>query len=117
MSADILIVRNEVRVPNLPLGAIVDSNGMPTSDEQTFRQALLTLLQNIIGPEGLVAPTLTASQITTVQNNTQSVPGATPSSYFTCQFGTMVYNSDANSIQITIDNGFGAPVFKTVTLT
>jgi hypothetical protein len=115
--ADIPIQRDSVRIPNLPMGKIVDDNGMPTQDEQTFRQALLTLLESIAGNEGLVAPILTSSQITTVQNNSQQVPGANPGFYYTCQYGTIVYNSTANSIQIAIDNGSGVPIFKTVTLT
>lgn len=99
------------RIPNLPLGKIVDDNGNPTDDELTFRQALVTSLQNYMGNEGLVAPTQTATNITTIQNNQNS------QGQYTCAFGTIIYDSTNNSIKIAIDNGSGAPLFKTVTLT
>lgn len=103
-----------IRIPNLPQGQMVNKEGYPTDDELTFRQSLITNLQTLFGTEGVVVPTLTAAQITTIQNNTITV-GA--NSFFTCQFGTMVYNSTANSIMIAVDDGAGAPLFKTVTLT
>ncbi len=98
-----------IRIPNLPLGPIVDKNGNPTAEELTFREALLGLLQTNFGPEGCVVPTQTAANITTIQNNTNS-QGA-----YTCQFGTFLYDSTNNVVKFTINDGSGAPVFKTVT--
>lgn len=103
--------RNIIRIPNLPLGQITDENGMPTDDELTFRQSLLTSLQRYIGNEGVVVPTQTAADILTIQNHVNS------QGQYTCAFGTILYNSDANSIMIAVDGGGGVPLFKTVTLT
>lgn len=105
--------RNEFypRIPNLPQNKMVDENGNPTPEELTFREALVTSLQNNLGSEGVVIPTQTAANITKIQNN------QLPNGAYSCQFGTMIYNSDANSIMIAVNNGSGAPIFKTVTLT
>ena len=120
MTTDIQITRNQVRIPNLPMGRIVDENGKATDDEMTFRQALLTLLEQIVGTEGLVMPQQSSDNIATIQNNIMYVPvanAATPNAIYTCAYGTMIYNTTANSVQIAIDNGSGEPIFKTVTLT
>lgn len=103
--------RNLIRVPNLPMGKMVDENGMPTDNELAFRQQLITTLNQLFGNEGCVVPTQTAANITVIQNNVN------PQGQYTCAFGTILYNSDANSIMIAVDNGAGAPLFKTVTLT
>jgi hypothetical protein len=100
-----------MNIPNLPVGAMVLEDGNPTPTELLFRQQLVQELQTGAGNEGLVAPTQIAADITLIQNNTD-VQGN-----FTCQFGTILYNSTANTIQIAINNGSGAPIFKTVTLT
>lgn len=104
-----------MNIPNLPLDKMVDENGNPSAPELIFRQTLIQALQQNAGPEGLVAPTQVNSvaepNITTIQNNKDAQGN------FTCQFGTIVYNSTANSIMIAINNGSNAPIFKTVTLT
>lgn len=102
------------RIPNLPMGPITDKNGNPVDDELTFRQSLITNLQKLFGNEGVVVPTLNATQITTIQNHTITKGAET---FYTCQYGTIVYNSTANSIMIAVNNGSDAPLFKTVTLT
>lgn len=104
-------VATVLRVPNLPLGPIVGENGNASETELTFRQTLITSLQQYFGNEGVVVPTQTAANITLIQNN-QLANGD-----YTCQYGTILYNSTANSIMISVDNGSGAPIFKTVTLT
>ena len=109
-------VEANVRVPNLPLGAMVNEQGLPTIDMLTFLQTLVTNLQRYLGNEGLVAPTQTATNITTIQNNTVPNPsGGSP--VYTCQYGTIIYDSTNNLMKMVIDNGSGAPIFKTVTLT
>lgn len=100
-----------IRIPNLPIGKITDGEGNPTDDELTFRQGLVTNLQTLFGNEGVVVPTLTAAQITTIEGFTDQQGN------YTCQYGTIVYNSTANSIMIAINDGAGAPQFLTVTLT
>ena len=106
-----------ITIPNLPSGPLVDKDGYPTGDELTFRQSLITLLQRLVGSEGLVMPTQTADNITTIQNNTIPIYTNPASTAYTCQYGTCLYDSTDNSIRIAINNGSDAPVFKTVTLT
>ncbi len=108
-----------LRVPNLPQGKMVDTNGMPTDDELSFRQTLITLLQSLFGEQGLVAPGQTAANVTRIQNNVTKNQGAVPVDQHTCAFGTILYESDTGLVKIAIEDplGSGIPVFKTVTLT
>jgi len=101
-----------IRIPNLPIGQIVDENGNATDDELTFRHALITQLQDNFGAEGCVIPSQTAANILIIQNNTD-VQGN-----FTCQFGTMLYESDTGLVKIAIEDplGSGIPVFHTITV-
>jgi len=109
-----------IRVPNLPIGRLVDENGMATDDFLTFLQALTTSLQNNYGPEGLVMPTQSATDRTAIQNHTNA------QGQFTCQAGTMLYvqhptdyTQDTVEIAVRNSNTFpdAAPLFKVVTLT
>lgn len=105
-----------MNIPNLPVGAMIDDNGNPTPVELLFRQNLIQTLQQGAGPEGLVAPSQPNAAapnnfITQIQNNTDAQGN------YTCAYGTILYNSTANSIMIAVNNGSGAPIFKTVTLT
>ena len=106
-----------VTIPNLPSGAMVDKEGFPTSEELNFRQTLITLLQRLVGAEGTVLPTQTAANITIIQNNTVPVYTNPPSTAYTCQYGTSLYDSTHNSIRMAVDDGSGNPIFRTVTLT
>ena len=103
------------RIPNLPMGKIVDDKGFATDEESTFRQALITLLQQLMGNEGLVAPSQSATNINTITSNVANTPGAIGTAY-PCGFGTLFYNSTDNTLQVTINNGSGAPEIKTVTI-
>lgn len=124
------IERNTVRIPNLPMGPLVDKNGMPTDEEQTFRQALVTLLQTFLGDEGLVMPTQDEDSATLIQNNTEETPSGsygTPIVTYTCALGTMLYvivdpddyTQDKVVIAVRNTNDYpdSAPLFKEVTLT
>lgn len=125
--ADIPIQRNEVRIPNLPIGPLVDKDGKATPEEMTFRQALLTLLENIAGTEGLVAPSQNAASVTLIQNGITNVPGATPAFTYNCAFGTMLYVPSTTVFPVAPNDYFivamndgtanQAPVFKQFTLT
>ncbi len=101
-----------IRIPNLPMGQIVDEQGMPTDDELTFRQGLLSSLQNYMGNEGLVMPSQTAANILIIQNH------QLPNMQYTCAFGTMIYNTTLATVMIAVETapGSGIPIFKTVTL-
>jgi len=108
-----------VRIPNLPSGKFVNENGMPTPEVLTFFESLLTLLNSVLGNEGLVLPSQTGANITTIQNNAPQTQGAAAPTY-TCQFGTMIYQTDTSgttAVKIAVNNGSGVPIFKTVTLT
>jgi hypothetical protein len=109
-------IQGNIRIPNLPMGKVVNEQGFASDDEQTFRQTLITSLQANFGNEGCVIPSLSASDITTIQNNSYVDP-ANGNTVYTCAYGTLVYNTTANSIMATIDDGTGKPIFKTVTLT
>ncbi len=113
------IPRNILRIPNLPMGPLVDKDGRPTDEEQTFRQALVTLLENILSEEGLVMPSQTTVNINAIQNFTETTPSGTygtPIVRYTCQAGTFIYDTDLNVVKVAILVG-GNPIFKTVTVT
>jgi hypothetical protein len=122
-----------MNIPNLPISPIVDKDGNPTDVELTFRQNLISALQQNAGPEGLVMPILTsdpvamvngltASQKLTKIQNQQNSQGQ-----FTCQLGTMLYvqvnaadytqDKVVIAVRNTNDYPVSAPLFKTVTLT
>lgn len=111
-----------IRVPNLPTGPLIDDKGNATDDELTFRQALITGLQNNFGPEGLVAPTQSNAAapnnfIRQIQNNQIPNPVTGVVDQYTCGFGRFLYDSTNNRILVSIDGGAGVPAFMEVTLT
>jgi hypothetical protein len=82
------------------------------SDEwRTILLALFETLQTNASNEGLVMPTQSAANITTIQNNQYT------NGQYSTAYGTMIYDSTDNSVRIAINNGSNVPVFKTVTLT
>ena len=84
-----MTIEKIVRVPNLPTGQMVDEAGNPVDDELTFRQTLISSLQQNFGEEGLVMPTqyetVTQDYVTQIQNH-QNIAGQ-----YTCQLGTLLY--------------------------
>ena len=104
-----------IRVPNLPNGQIADSDGNPTDDEITFRQALITSLQKNFGDEGLVAPTQSSANIAIIQDNTAPDPVTGISNIYTCAPGTIIYNSTNDTLMVSVLIA-GVPTFKTFTL-
>ncbi len=100
-----------MNVPDLPIDAVVDKEGKFTDVGKSFFQQLTSQLQLYFGNEGLVAPTQSASNITIIQNNT-NLQGN-----YTCNYGTIIFNATANSMQMAVNNGSNVPIFKTVTLT
>lgn len=125
MPADTLPQQN-IRVPTLPIGRMVDKEGMPTDDELLFRTQLITSLQENFNYEGLVMPTQQNGAspndfVTQIQNH-QNIKGQ-----YTCALGTMLYvipdpldyTQDKVMIAVRNSNDFpnSAPIFKTVTLT
>lgn len=118
---------NYIRVPNLPLGQIVDDKGNATDDELTFRHALITSLQNNFGDEGLIAPSQTNKtvdpdpaellHIRQIQNNRLPNPVTGAPDQYTCGFGRFLYDITNNRILVSIDVGGGVPGFAEVNLT
>ena len=108
-------ITQNVRIPNLPIDKMVDENGYASPSELTFRQTLLTNLQTNFGNEGCVVPSQTAANITIIQNN-QVINPVTGLLEYSCKGGTLIYNTDANSLMVAILVG-GVPTFKTVTVT
>lgn len=114
-----------IRIPNLPVGQMVDSTGSPTTDELTFRQTLISNLQKYFGNEGIVIPVQDAVSVALIQNNSVIDTGSGLPVY-TCQLGTMLYQLDPIDytqdkvlIAVRNDNTYPAtpPIFKVVTLT
>src|SRR3990167_1315919 len=97
-----------IRVPNLPMGKLINENGYPTDDFLTFLQGLTQSLQSNYGAEGLVMPTQTEGAspndfVTQIQDNQNA------QSQFTCQLGTMLYVQHAtdytlDTVQIAVRN-------------
>lgn len=87
------------RIPNLPLGPIVDKDGNPTQNEQLFRQALIDLLQLYLGSEGIVAPNQSADDVQKILNGTD-IQGR-----YTMLPGTILYQTqvDGGSPPLPID--------------
>lgn len=115
-----------IRIPNLPLGQITDEKGMPTDDELTFRQGLLSSLQKYMGTEGLVAPIQSPDNTTIIQDNMQQINKDPLIEASTCQPGTILYvqhptDYTQDKVMIAVRNSNDwpdtPPLFKTVTLT
>ncbi len=114
-----------IRIPNLPLGQIVDEQGMPTDDELTFRQGLLTSLQKYMGTEGLVAPTQSPTNKDLIQDNVQTINTDPLIQQYTCQLGTILYvqhptDYTQDKVMVAVRNGNdypdSAPLFKEIQL-
>ena len=114
-----------IRIPNLPIGKIVDENGLPTAEEQMFRQNLITALQLLFGNQGVVVTSQDQANITAIQNNVaQKLSGTSYLSYYTCQFGTMIYKPSTATypavpndyLAVAMDDGTSnhAPLFKRI---
>lgn len=106
----------QIRIPNLPSGRIVDAQGNATDDELAFRQALITLLQTLMGAEGLVMPSQNATNIAAIVAGTSDAPGATPNFTYNMQPGTFIYNTTSDTVQVSV-LVLGVPTIKTVTVT
>jgi hypothetical protein len=97
-----------LNIPDLPVSPITEEDGNPTPTEYQFRQNLIQSLQSVTSDEGLVPPSQTTANITTIQN------AINDQGQFTCAPGTLIYNSDTNQLQVCIYVA-GVPSFKNVT--
>ncbi len=102
-----------MNIPNLPVGEIVDENRNPTDSELTFRQNLVSELQSKAGEEGLVVPSQSAANITTI------VANQLPDLSYTCLAGTLLYDTTsvdpALALKVVVLVA-GVPTLKTVVL-
>jgi hypothetical protein len=101
-----------MNVPSFLDSRVIKEDGTWTDEWKTIMQALFQNMQSNLGNEGLVMPMQSAANIATIQNNTVLVNGNT---IYTCSYGTMIYNSSANTAQVALNNGSGVPMFKTIT--
>jgi hypothetical protein len=85
-----------LNIPDLPVSQMTDKDGFATAPEYQFRQGLVQSLQSVTSDEGLVPPTQDSATIAIIQN------GKNPQGLFTCQAGTLIYNSDTNKLQVCI---------------
>lgn len=102
-----------MNIPNYLEIKVIDEKGYFTPQWKIVMQQLLTELQNNASNEGLVAPSQDASNITTIQNNQVNNPAPPPSTLYTCQFGTLLYDSTNNLLKVALSNA-GVPDFKTI---
>jgi hypothetical protein len=110
-----MALNQELRIPNLPTGAMTDKDGMPTNDELVFRQNLVTSLQNNFGSEGLIAPTQTNAAAP--DNFIKQIQDfQLPNGQYTCGFGRFLYDATNNRMLVSIDGGAGVPAFMEITL-
>ena len=106
--------QNIDRIPNFIDTPAVDKDGYFTPEWKAILQQLFTTLLQTIGSEGLVAPTQNAANVAIIQNNATVINGHT---IYTCQYGTILYDSTTNTGLFSVNNGSGIPIFKTITLT
>ena len=97
-----------MNIPDLSISPIVEKDGYPSAQELQFRQNLIQSLQSVTSDEGLVPPTQNSANITIIQD------GRDTEGNYSCQGGTLIYNSDTDELQVCILVG-GVPTFKNVT--
>ncbi len=94
----------------------VNEDGTLSDVAQSFFDLLTTVLIKNIGQEGIVSPTQSVSNITIIQDN-QEKNILTVNNVYTCKFGTLIYDSTNNKLVVSLDDGFGVPIFKNVLTT
>lgn len=91
----------------------VNEDGTLTDVAQSFFDLLTTVLIKNIGQEGIIVPSQSATNITTIQNNMTT--NILLSNSYTCQFGTLLYDNTNNFLKVALNNGSNIPIFKTIT--
>ena len=97
-----------MNIPDLPVSPLTEKNDYPSAQELQFRQNLIQSLQSVTSDEGLVPPSQNSANITIIQNGTDTEGN------YSCQGGTLIYNTDTNQLQVCILAG-GIPQFKNIT--
>lgn len=104
-------INNVPDVPVDPMFQLEGKNVVLTGSGKNFFENLIRYLITNFSSEGLVAPSQTNTNITTLQNFQY------PNGQYKIAFGTMIYDSVDKTLRVAIDDGTGKPVFKTATLT
>ena len=106
------------RIPNLPVGQMVDKDGNPTQQEIVFRQNLITNLQQNFDTQGCVVTSQDTTNINIIveQNAVDPVTGQVDPTQYVCPPGTLFYNVTTDELQCVVLVGT-VPTLKTVTLT
>jgi hypothetical protein len=84
--------------------------GMVSAQWKPILQQLLTTLIDNASDQGLVVPSQDATNVALIQNNVVSNPTG---NQFTCQFGTLLYNTTTNQLLVALSNA-GVPTFHVV---
>jgi|SRR6185503_3760838 hypothetical protein len=92
-------------IPDLPVSPLVEQDGFATAPEYQFRQNLIQALQSVTSNEGLVPPTQTTANIAKI------AAGRDTEGNFSCQRGTLIYNSDTDELMACYYVA-GVPTFK-----
>lgn len=100
-----------MNIPTIDFGGsqFTDDNGMLTDIAQKFMDLLVQLLMLNVGPEGFAVTQLSSANINIVEGNQDSRGN------YTCQYGTLVYDTDNNQLKVALNNGMNVPVFKVIT--
>jgi len=101
-----------VRIPNMNFrgNKFVNEDGTLTDVAQGFFDLLNTALNNIVGNEGLVAPSQNNTNIVTIANN--NVISQTGNVVYTCKPGTLIWNTDNTQLIVAFPGT--PPVFKQI---
>lgn len=94
-----------MNVPQLPVGAFVDKDGMLTSEALLFIQNLVSGLTDAIGQQGFQVSQVTDADSATIESNQND------QLQYTCQLGTIIYNIGTNKLEVALDSGGGVPAF------
>jgi hypothetical protein len=98
-------------VPNVPVDPMYELQNdkiVLTSQGKTFFESFINYFINNFSSEGLVAPNQSTSSINSIQNNTL------PDGSYTCQYGTLIYNSNTNKLMVALNNGSNIPIFYNI---
>lgn len=102
------IAQNVPNVPTDPMFELKGNNIVLTSIGKNFFEQFINYFFTNFSNEGLVAPSQGNTNANTIVHHQNS------SSQFTCAYGTLLYNSDTNTLQVCINNGSNVPIFVNV---
>lgn len=91
-----------MNIPNFTASALTNRDGTPTDIAYYFFQQLVSQLQQNVGPEGFVVPTLSSQ-------NTSVTPPAAGGQIAAIQAkaanGTLIYDSFTDQLKVRLNDG------------